>query len=157
VASVLGGAAVVGKSRLIGPRRPSPFGALKARAWLVRGKASYFKRQTVSLLEEARHFRITRLQNWLEKRCYLEAVKVQHTHHGDTRRESHKTWSASTLSSDTTIHYYPSWGDSKGLRLSLGTICAQWQARRLRKGTFGRPRVTRMMDYEEEPCVRSLQ
>jgi len=66
----------------------------------------------LSLLEEARYFRISRLEDWLVKKRYHGAVKVKHTleiyDDGD-----HIAGHDATLAADTMVHYHPSWGTRK--------------------------------------------
>ncbi len=60
-----------------------------------------------SLLEEARYFRIARLEEWLDQKRYVEALKV--TRELEICDETDIPMLNSLSSSNTTIDYYPSW------------------------------------------------
>lgn len=108
----------------------------------------------LSLLEEARYFQIPRLQDWLEKKRYLEAVRV------DITAEQHDSnpsfWHEHLeVPVGTAIEYYPSWGTKKVYICPRGIF-----QHRGRPEACGRRCETARGEgsdkFEEEPCLRVL-
>jgi hypothetical protein len=103
----------------------------------------------LSLLEEARYFQIPRLQEWLEKKRYLEAVKVTIT--AKEQDDEPSSWNT-VVPANTTIDYYPSWGNIKVY------VCPRGEPQhRGKPGACGR-RCAQARDddsdiYEDEPHV----
>ncbi|QQK43725.1 Potassium channel tetramerization-type BTB domain [Penicillium digitatum] len=62
----------------------------------------------LALLEEAKYFQIARLQDWLENKQYLHALSVE-----CSIEEDEGTPCRTTLSTDTSVKYYPGWGTKK--------------------------------------------
>ena len=108
----------------------------------------------LALLEEARYFQIPRLQNWLEKKRYFEAVEVANTaeQHEDNPSHWHEH---SVVPAGTTIDYYPSWGTKKVYLCPRGLF-----QHRGRPEACGRRCETARGEasdhFEEEPCLRVL-
>ncbi|KAH6716314.1 BTB/POZ protein [Leptodontidium sp. MPI-SDFR-AT-0119] len=59
----------------------------------------------LALLEEAKYFQIPRLENWLKRRGYLEAIKIRYS--GDVREGIHLD--TETLATDEQVEYHPTW------------------------------------------------
>ncbi|KAK4119371.1 hypothetical protein N657DRAFT_626804 [Parathielavia appendiculata] len=107
----------------------------------------------VSLLEEARYFQITRLENWLERKRYLDAVQVAHT--ADQYHDDYSSWAYLKVPSGVTVEHYPQWAIRKvyicprgipghrGSPMSCGRRCAAAQG-------------DNDDIYEEEPYLKML-
>ncbi|EAQ83140.1 hypothetical protein CHGG_10958 [Chaetomium globosum CBS 148.51] len=108
----------------------------------------------LSLLEEARYFRIPRLEAWLSEKRYLKAVQVSVT--AKEYDENNHEWMETTGSADTTLEYHPHWTVQKvhlcprGFNSHRGNadLCQRYRCRNL---DDGKPR------FVEEPCMRVLE
>jgi len=63
----------------------------------------------VALLEEAKYFQIPRLEDWLKRKGYLEAIKIKYS--GDVREGTH--FDTETLATDEQVEYHPTWQTMK--------------------------------------------
>lgn len=108
----------------------------------------------LSLLQEARYFQIPRLQDWLEKKRYFEAVKV--TTIVEEHDEDHASrWEFSVLPAGTMLEYHPRWTtkmvyicprgipEHKGVQEACGRRCRS-------------ARGENDVRFEEVPTVRML-
>ncbi|KAG0152949.1 hypothetical protein PDIDSM_1908 [Penicillium digitatum] len=68
----------------------------------------------LALLEEAKYFQIARLQDWLENKQYLHALSVE-----CSIEEDEGTPCRTTLSTDTSVKYYPGWGTKKVFEIDI--------------------------------------
>ncbi|GAB1317180.1 BTB domain-containing protein [Madurella fahalii] len=108
----------------------------------------------LSLLEEARYFQIPRLEDWLQKKRYLDAVRADITaeQHDDNPSFWHERL---TVPVDATMEYYPSWGTKKVYICPRGIF-----QHRGRPEACGRRCETARGEssdkFEEEPCLRVL-
>lgn len=102
----------------------------------------------LALLEEARYFQISRLQEWLENKRYLYALSVE-----CSVDEVEGTPCTTTLSTDMGLEYYPRWGTKKVY------VCPH--AHSGQPGACGRQCMKAKGDaepvYDEEPMLRLLE
>ena len=109
----------------------------------------------LALLEEARYFQIPHLQDWLEKKRYVEAVQVVNA--AEQREDNPSHWHEhSVVPAGTTIDYYPSWGTRKVYICPRGLF-----QHRGRPEACGRRCEAARGEgsdlFEEEPCLRCSQ
>jgi hypothetical protein len=103
------------------------------------------------LLEEAKYFQITQLEEWLEKKQYLHALKVRHF---ATEVEGTQDLQISR-STDMDLKFYPAWGAKKVYICPRGIY-----GHRGKPHACGRDCRKAQGDvddtYEEEPVLRVL-
>jgi hypothetical protein len=107
--------------------------------------------QYVALLEEAKYFQISRLEDWLEKKRYLHAFSMKHS--------AAKIEGLSDLymdfGTDVDIEYYPMQGTKRSYVCPRGIIVHMDNA-----GACGRLCKNAQGDaddeYEEKPVLRTL-
>jgi len=107
----------------------------------------------LSLLEEARYFQIPRLEDWLEKKRYLEAVQV--TSSSEQYDHGEIDWQRSVVPAGTTLEYHPFWGTK------MVYICPRFiPQHRGKPEACGRRCGAAQGDdddtFEQEPSVRML-
>ncbi|KAH6623740.1 BTB/POZ protein [Chaetomium tenue] len=107
----------------------------------------------LSLLEEARYFRIPRLEAWLHEKRYLKAVQVSIT--AKEYDENNHGWMETTGSADMTLQYHPQWTVHKvhlcpkGFNSHRGNpdLCYRYSCRII---------DDEEARFVEEPCMRML-
>lgn len=105
----------------------------------------------LALLEEAKYFQIAQLEEWLENKQYLRAVKIEYS---ATEVEGTKELQL-PRSTDIELEYYPTWGTKKvyicprGIYVHRGNPCACGRACRSAQGDADDI-------YEEERVLRVL-
>ena len=102
------------------------------------------------LLAEARYFQIDSLREWLEKKQYLEVLKIEH----QTREVESSYLMDQQYGSDIDVEYYPSWGTKKVYVCPRGI-----EVHRGLPGSCGRACMNARDGedvYDEEPVLRTL-
>lgn len=104
-----------------------------------------------ALLQEAKYFQITKLVDWLEKKRYLSAVKVEHW----AREIEGGGPIHATVQTDTELKYYPALGKEKIYVCPRGIF-----VHRGKPGACGKDCRKAQGDaddmYDEEPIFRTL-
>ncbi|KAL2260270.1 hypothetical protein VTK26DRAFT_5756 [Humicola hyalothermophila] len=121
----------------------------------------------LSLLEEARYFQIPRLEDWLQRKRYLDAVQVAYT--TDQYKDNYPSWHHFEVRSGVTVEYHPQWDirkvyicprgipEHRGSPMSCGRRCAA--ARGVNADSFDEEPYLKMLvlrrtvTFKPEGCV----